>query len=59
MIEQRWELKLDTGKVVEWNGTSGEDAARRYVDCKGGAVVASRRAPNYGLSVLGSGTIVG
>lgn len=45
-MEKRYELKLDTGKVVEWVGRSGENTAVRYVDCKGGAVVAWRE-PQY------------
>ena len=26
-----YQLKLTSGKVVRWTGSSGEDAARRYV----------------------------
>ena len=31
-MENRYELKLTGGKVVEWTGKSGEDAAQRYAD---------------------------
>lgn len=56
----RYELKLSTGKVVEWDGTDEENAARRYVDChRDAAVVATRPAPEYGVSVLGLGVIYG
>lgn len=42
--EQPFQLKLATGKVVTWNGTSGPDAAVRYVDCFRGAEVVAWRA---------------
>lgn len=52
----KFELKLQTGKVVEWDGKDGEDAARRYVDChREAAVVASRPADRHGIFVLGRG----
>jgi hypothetical protein len=41
-MNRTYDLKLDTGAVVQWSGENGVDAARRYVDCKGGAVVAWR-----------------
>lgn len=41
---QRYDLKLDTGKWVTWSGSDGVDAAVRYVDCKGGTVVAWRES---------------
>jgi hypothetical protein len=39
----RWELKLADGRVVEWPGEDGEDAARRYVDGHRDAVVVAVR----------------
>lgn len=63
-MPQRYELKLATGKTVEWDGESGEDAARRYVDAmrvagKPATVVASRPADRHGIFVLGRGIIDG
>lgn len=60
----RWELKLQGGKVVEWDGTDGEDAARRFCDServagRSATVVASRPADRHGLFVLGRGKIIG
>jgi hypothetical protein len=54
-MERLFELKLATGKVVEWSGIDGENAARRYVDChREAAVVAWREASAHGtVSVLG------
>lgn len=58
----RYELKRVDGKTVEWDGTDGENAARRYVDAMrvagkddGGGIVASRRprADCSGIHVLG------
>ena len=51
----KWELKLENGKRVLWSGETGEDAARRYVDCvlDAVAVVATRPAYRHGLFVLG------
>jgi hypothetical protein len=37
-----YDLRLASGKVVTQHGCDGEDAARRYVDSHGGAVVATR-----------------
>lgn len=54
MSEQRFELKLADGRVVDWVGNDGEDAARRYVDCKGGTVVAWR-TPRVGIYQWGRG----
>ena len=51
MSARRFELKLATGKVVEWAGEGGEDAARRYVDCHRDAVVVAWREPRFGLFV--------
>lgn len=41
-VEREFDLKLADGRVVQWHGRDGADAARRYVDCKGGTVVAWR-----------------
>lgn len=41
-MERVYELLLGNGKVAEWRGTDGVDAARRYVDCMGGSVQAWR-----------------
>jgi hypothetical protein len=64
-MEQNYDLKLSNGKIVQWTGTSGENAAARYTDCVivGRSldvhVVASRPADDPGVSVLGRGTIIG
>lgn len=50
-----YELKLATGKVVEWDGDDGEHAARRYVDVHRNAAVVAWREPRHGLHVLGRG----
>ena len=42
-----YELKLDTGKIVTWTGTSGEDAAMRAADCLKVTVVAWRYPETY------------
>lgn len=48
-----FELKLAGGKVVTWEGESGEDAAHRYVDChREATVVAWRTTPRKGLFVI-------
>jgi hypothetical protein len=47
----RFELKLQDGKVATWDGKDGLDAARRYVDTCGGTVVAWREADRYGIHV--------
>jgi hypothetical protein len=46
-----FELMLADGKHIVWEGTDGEDAARRYVDCCGGTVIAWRNYPRHGLFV--------
>lgn len=60
----KWDLKLDTGKVVQWDGDTGEHAAIRYVDAmrvagKPVTVVASRRPATVGVFTLGGATIIG
>lgn len=43
MPEQWFELKLANGRTARWTGSSGPDAARRYVDVhRDAAVVATR-----------------
>ena len=57
----RYQLKLSTGRVVEWAGATGEDAARRYVDAhrdETPTVVAYREADRYGLHVGTPGTVI-
>lgn len=41
-----FELKLSGGKVVVWEGKSGEDAAHRYVDMHRDATVIAWRHHN-------------
>ena len=54
-----FDLKLASGKVVRWEGQSGEDAARRYVDTFRGETVIAWRVPPQGLRIgLHSGNIV-
>lgn len=55
----KYELKLADGRVVEWEGSDGENASVRYVDAMrvagksdGGGVVAWRE-PRHGIHVLG------
>ena len=56
----RFELKVDGKRnPVTWSGSDGEDAARRYVDCCGGTVIAWRKAPGPLVSELGRGVITG
>lgn len=52
--DRHYELKLADGKVVQWDGHDGENAAHRYVDAhRDASVVAWREADRHGLSVLG------
>jgi hypothetical protein len=46
-----FELKLRDGSVVLWDGTSGEDAMRRYADTFRGSVVVAWRYPRHGVVV--------
>jgi hypothetical protein len=65
MIQQTWDLKLSTKKIVQWTGETPEDAAERYTDCiiRGRGldchVVATRKADDPSIHVLGRGTIIG
>lgn len=54
-----FDLKLADGQVVTWQGSTGEDAARRYVDAhRDAAVIAWRNADRHGLSTLTRGATV-
>lgn len=53
-----YDLKLASGKIVQWNGEDGEDAARKYVAEHPGATVVATRLPRYPLTVLGRGVII-
>lgn len=45
----RVDLKLASGKVVEWDGTDEINAAERYVDChRDESVVATRPHTGHG-----------
>lgn len=57
-MEKRFELLLSDNKVVSWTGTDGEDAARRYVDCKGGTVTAWRNSTQPEIKVLGRRSVI-
>ena len=54
----KYDLKLKSGEVVQWEGKSGEDAARRYVDTHKGAVVVATRPYNHHGLVLGLKPII-
>jgi hypothetical protein len=51
MSERHFELLLASGAVATWDGTSGENAAVRYVDCHRDETVVAWREPRYGLFV--------
>ena len=46
-----FELKLASGKVVTWEGESGEDAAFRYADCHRDVTVVAWRHVRHGLFI--------
>jgi hypothetical protein len=46
-----FELLLRGGKVVRWEGVTGEDAARRYVDCHRETAVIAWREIVHGLFI--------
>lgn len=52
-----FELKLTTGKIVTWEGESGEDAAGRYVDMHRDAAVIAWRHVRHGLFVGAKPTV--
>ena len=58
MREYEFELKLSGGKVVTWTGKDGIDAATRYVECKGGMVIAWRNIP-VGIFPYNGNLIIG
>ena len=54
-----FELKLSSGEIVTWQGETGTDAAKRYVDTFPSKSVVAWRVPPIGLRVgLRSGNIV-
>ena len=50
-MDRTFELLLGGGAVVRWEGVTGEDAARRYVDCYRSAVVVAWREIVHGLFI--------
>ena len=57
---REWQLRLADGKTVVWQGETGEDAARRYVDTnRDAAVVAVRSWPRHGVFVVDVRRVVG
>lgn len=57
--QSTWDLKLSDGTVVQWRGSTGVDAAERYVDCHRDAeVIASRPASAHGTIVVGTQEVV-
>ena len=48
-MKQQFELKLSTGKVVEWEGSDGKAAAQNYAAAHPEAVVIAWREPRHGL----------
>lgn len=46
-----YELKLASGEVARWEGTSGVNAAERYADAHRDAVVIAWREPRVQLNV--------
>lgn len=58
-MQREFELELTNGKVVTWHGTDGENAARRYVDCKRDTGVIAWREIRHGLFVVHPSQIVG
>lgn len=53
-----FELRLQGGAVVHWNGQSGEDAAQAYVTEHPGARVVAWRTPQHPVTVLGRGIVI-
>lgn len=50
-METKYELKLQTGKIVEWYGTDELNAAQRYVDCHPDEAVVATRPIKHGIYV--------
>lgn len=57
-MTRKYDLLLANGKVATWSGEDGEDAARRYVDCKGGEVVAWRGSREPRIRQLGRRSVI-
>jgi len=57
-IVREYELKLSSGKVITWSGTSEINAAERYVDCYSDAVVVATRPITHGLYLYNPGHII-
>ncbi len=57
-MQERYQLKLTSGKVAEWPGKDGKDAARRYVDCHQEAKVVATRPIRHGLFQYGRGSTI-
>lgn len=54
-----YELKLSGGRTIVWEGSSPEDAARRYLDShRDEIVVAWREHPRTGVFIWGGQRIV-
>ncbi len=51
MKTETFELKLSDGKTVQWQGTSGEDTARRYVATYPDKTVIAWRYPRYEFKI--------
>jgi hypothetical protein len=49
--QHTFEPRLADGRVVEWDGTDGPEAARRYVECFKDAVVVAWRWPKYVIGI--------
>ncbi|HAM56195.1 MAG TPA: hypothetical protein DCQ64_12645 [Candidatus Rokubacteria bacterium] len=62
--EVPWELKLASGKIIEWDGVTGEGAALSYVDCIASVhgrvetVVATRPSRRHPIRVWGGERII-
>ena len=57
-MQERYQLKLASGKVVEWVGEDGVDAARRYVDCHQTKTVVATRPIRHGLFQYGRSSTI-
>jgi hypothetical protein len=58
-MQQTFELKLADGRVVEWQGTDGVDASRRYVDAHRDAAVVAWRYPRIYVGPVHHSQIIG
>lgn len=50
-VEYKFDLKLQDGRVVTWNGSDGEDASMRYAESNREATVIAWRWPRHGLFI--------